>query len=79
MQYYGNETKLGAQIPFNFGFVKIDKNHIVDNVDICIKRWLNHIPKNMVANWVVRLSILIWLKTKVPTYCAWADQNFMLE
>lgn len=54
MQYYGNKTKLGAHIPFNFGFVgNIQRNNLAESVDLNIKTWLDNIPENMVANWVV--------------------------
>lgn len=52
-QYYGNSTKLGAQVPFNFEFVHIDKNNIVSDIDSKINIWLSNMPENTVANWVV--------------------------
>lgn len=52
-QYYGNSTKLGAQVPFNFGLVNVDKNKIVSDIDSKINNWLNNMPENSVANWVV--------------------------
>lgn len=53
MKYYGNATKLGAQIPFNFGLVHSDKNNMVAWIDTYIGTWLNNMPENNVANWVV--------------------------
>lgn len=56
MQYYGTKTKVGAHIPFNFGFVTdINRNNLVESIDATIKNWLDNIPENMVANWVVRV------------------------
>lgn len=55
MKYYGNGTRLGAQIPFNFGFVLIDKHHVVSWIDTQIHTWLTNIPENNVANWVVSI------------------------
>lgn len=55
MQYYGNQTKLGAHIPFNFGLMrKVERNNLVETIDNTIKDWLYNIKENMVANGVVR-------------------------
>lgn len=53
-QYYGNSTKRGAQIPFNFNLLNPDKNNMIESIDEKILVWLNAVPKSMVANWVVR-------------------------
>lgn len=52
-QYYGYSTKFGAQIPLNFNLINADKNNMIQSIDEKILLWLNDIPKNMVANWVV--------------------------
>lgn len=47
--------KLGAHIPFNFGLMRnVERNNLAESVDNTIKGWLYNIPKNTVANWVVR-------------------------
>lgn len=53
MKYYGNSTKHGAHVPFNFGLVIYRENNIIEFIDRNIKEWLDNMPKNMVANWVV--------------------------
>lgn len=56
MLYYCNKTRLGAQIPFNFGLLKgAERNNLAESIDATIKNWLDNTPKNQVANWVVRL------------------------
>lgn len=57
-EYYGNSSHLGAQIPFNFGFIEsIDINNIIESVDRSIRNWMEITPQNGVANWVVRLFL----------------------
>lgn len=53
MQYYGNSTNPGAHLPFNFGLLGADKTNMVNHLDRQIGSWLNNMPKNQVANWVV--------------------------
>jgi hypothetical protein len=56
MQYYGNSSNPGVQIPFNLALVRLPKNdNIVESIDNIIKNWLIDLPENMVANWVVRV------------------------
>ncbi|KAH8299668.1 hypothetical protein KR044_004345 [Drosophila immigrans] len=59
MQFYGNRTTKGAQIPFNFQFIvggNGDKNNTQLNavgfVKI-IKSWLGQMPAGQTANWVM--------------------------
>lgn len=53
MQYYGNSTKPGANVPFNFGLLTVDKRNIVESIDKEINEWLGLMPEHQVANWVV--------------------------
>jgi len=55
MQYYGTSTKPGAQLPFNFGLLSVDKHNIIESIDTKIKNWLDNLPENQVANWVVSI------------------------
>lgn len=58
VKYFGNSTSPGAQIPFYFGLVQYNNNHyITEFLDKRISKWLNHLPENMVANWVVSLVL----------------------
>lgn len=54
MQYYGNETAEGAQIPFNFLLISslTNNSNAIDYANI-INTWLNQMPKGRTANWVV--------------------------
>lgn len=54
MQYYGNGTAEGAQIPFNFQLLSwltnaSDANHYAQTVNT----WLNSMPAGRTANWVI--------------------------
>jgi len=61
MQYYGNSTNPGAQVPFNLFFVRYPKdNPIVEFIDTTIKNWLVNLPENSVANWVVSVFKLYY-------------------
>jgi len=54
MQYYGNSTKPGANVPFNLRLVRnVDKNNIIESIDKIVKDWLDNMPENQVANWAV--------------------------
>jgi len=55
MKYYGNSTKPGAQIPFNFGLFGVVRDNMVESMDKYIKSWLDNLPENAVSNWVVRI------------------------
>jgi len=52
-QYYGNSTKPGAHVPFNFGLLAVNRGNIVESIEFRIKTWLDNLPENQVANWVV--------------------------
>lgn len=66
MQYYGNSSKPGANVPFNFGLLVVDKRTIVESIDKEINEWLEVMPENQVANWVV--SILKYNASKKIFY-----------
>jgi len=55
MQYYGNSTKLGAHLPFNFKLLAADRRNIIESIDTSVKDWLGNMPENQVANWVVSI------------------------
>ncbi|XP_050319660.1 maltase A3-like [Bactrocera neohumeralis] len=54
MQYYGNETAEGGQIPFNFqliSYLYTDSNaHLYSEV---INRWFQYMPTGRTPNWVI--------------------------
>ncbi|XP_050420831.1 maltase 2-like [Adelges cooleyi] len=54
MQYYGNDTALGAHFPFNFFFIK-DFNRQSDAKQMrnVIASWLTNIPSGKWPNWVI--------------------------
>ncbi|XP_037717210.1 maltase A3-like [Drosophila subpulchrella] len=53
MQYYGNETHLGSQIPFNFELVaKVTNSSDAYHYSELIHSWLDNMPEGQVANWV---------------------------
>jgi len=54
-QYYGNSTKPGANLPFNFGLLAMDRANLVELIELRIKTWLDNLPENQVANWVVSI------------------------
>lgn len=54
MQYYGNATAEGAQLPFNFLLIsEISNSSKAENYAQSIQKWLQHMPKGRTANWVV--------------------------
>lgn len=60
-QYYGNSTKLGAQIPINFYLFDNDQNSVIKSIDESILMWLNATSKNMTTNWEVRCYSFLYL------------------
>lgn len=57
MQYYGNATMDGAQIPFNFLLIsKLNNNSNAFNYADVINMWLNNMPEGRTANWVVSIE-----------------------
>jgi len=53
MQYYGNGTHLGSQIPFNFELLaKISYSSDAYHYSELIHNWLDNMPEGQVANWV---------------------------
>ncbi|XP_073846242.1 maltase A3 [Musca autumnalis] len=54
MQYYGNSTHDGAQIPFNFQLISnLNKNSNAYYYDELINTWLRNMPEGKTANWVL--------------------------
>ncbi|BFG05998.1 maltase A3 [Drosophila madeirensis] len=53
MQYYGNATHLGSQIPFNFNLLaNIGFDSDAYHYSELIHNWLDNMPEGQVANWV---------------------------
>ncbi|XP_013110943.2 maltase A3 [Stomoxys calcitrans] len=54
MQYYGNGTREGAQIPFNFLIIEeLGNNSNAFNYAETINKWLKNMPEGKTANWVL--------------------------
>ena len=54
MQYYGNETAEGAQMPFNFQMIsRLNSNSNAYYYAETINLWMDKMPKGRTANWVV--------------------------
>lgn len=54
MEYYGNWSVPGVQVPFNLALVRFPKDdHIVESIDTIIHDWMINLPENAVANWVI--------------------------
>lgn len=59
MEYYGNSSVPGVQVPFNLALVRFPKDdHIVESIDTIIHDWMINLPENAVANWVVRSNLI---------------------
>lgn len=54
MQYYGNSTHNGSQIPFNFELLSnINRNSDAYHYSELLHNWLDNMPAGQVANWVL--------------------------
>ncbi|XP_055852258.1 maltase A3-like [Episyrphus balteatus] len=54
MQYYGNETAEGAQMPFNFQMIsRLNSNSNAYYYAETINLWMDKMPKGRTANWVL--------------------------
>ncbi|KAH8277801.1 hypothetical protein KR018_007656 [Drosophila ironensis] len=54
MQYYGNATTEGAQLPFNFMLIsEVSNSSNAYNYADTLKKWLEHMPQGRTANWVL--------------------------
>lgn len=63
MKYYGNKTKPGAHMPFNFILTNLnDQSKAVDFNDSVLK-WLDNMPEGKWANWVVSCIVKKQLKS----------------
>lgn len=62
LQYYGNSSHPGAQIPFYLELVgDLDRNNFIKDIEKCIQHGLDRLPENANANWVVRVLQLIYI------------------
>lgn len=54
MEYYGNATTDGAQIPFNFLIISslTNESNAYDYAEV-INTWMNKMPNGRTPNWVV--------------------------
>jgi len=58
MRYYGNETSLGAHMPFNFGLIdRLNDHSNASKFNYVINNWLNNMPEGKCANWVVSIVV----------------------
>lgn len=54
MLYYGNGQRNGSMIPFNFYFMQnIFKTTTAEEIKNLITRWLDSMPKDVLANWLL--------------------------
>ncbi|XP_025200461.1 maltase 2-like [Melanaphis sacchari] len=54
MRYYGNETTLGAHMPFNFGLIeKLNDHSNATQFNTAVNNWLDNMPDGKCANWVI--------------------------
>lgn len=54
MQYYGNATAEGAQLPFNFLLIsELSNSSNAHAYEGTVLKWLQHMPKGRTANWVL--------------------------
>jgi alpha-glucosidase len=54
IRYYGEGSRIGANIPFNFELIiNVNKDSTAVDYKRHIENWLNRVPKGKQANWVV--------------------------
>lgn len=54
MKFYGNATKVGADLPLNFMLVSdLDDNSKAADFNNIVNTWLDNMPKGKWANWQV--------------------------
>ncbi|XP_017016873.1 maltase A1 [Drosophila kikkawai] len=55
MQFYGNRTREGAHLPFNFNLITVmeEKGLSAGHVKEAIDLWLNNMPAGRTPNWVL--------------------------
>ena len=63
MEYYGDTQQPLADFPFNFYLMtNIKRESTAEDIMETIELWMNNLPKDKWANWVVRFcSIIVWL------------------
>lgn len=69
VKYYGTEdgSELRAQVTFNFQFItKLNSDSTANQVVNVINAWLNQIPSNYIANWIVSTNFSVQHST--PTF-----------
>jgi len=56
MRYYGNETNLGAHMPFNFGLIdRLNKYSNATKFNEAINNLLDNMPDGKCASWAVSI------------------------
>ena len=55
--YYGRTTNGGAHFPFNFGLSSINKTCDGTCIGQKVKEWIDSMPENASANWVVSIEL----------------------
>lgn len=59
MKYYGNETNVGAHLPFNFELINnLNDQSNATSFNNAVNSWLGNMPKGKTANWVVIIIII---------------------
>ncbi|KAH8321359.1 hypothetical protein KR074_003031 [Drosophila pseudoananassae] len=54
MKYYGNGTREGAQLPFNFLLIsELSNSSNAHDYESTVMKWLQHMPEGRTANWVL--------------------------
>lgn len=69
MKYYGDESNLGAHLPFNFGLISYLNDHSnATDFKNAVLSWLDNMPEGKWANWVVRVKrILVFIEAQKCT------------
>lgn len=68
MKYYGDGSREGSHIPFNFFFIEqINNNSNANDYKTTIDYWMNNMPANRIPNWVVSAVILYLVVLSIMT------------
>lgn len=58
MRYYGNKTRSGAHLPFNFGLIcNLNDRSKAAAFNDTVYNWLENMPEGKRANWVVNIAL----------------------